>query len=191
MQATVALTSSEQVESTIHSRYRFKPNRSKSLGMRDTSHKLSDGTRSKGLVKSEKPLACPKISVHDEIGQLFRIVSMKTTSKDFKRAHWKTSMLVSGVILLATPLNIAEAKNKGWQFVRDEFLQGDPELLQFHCDRGKEANRESVSAFNDAWVKDIKKLRSEAGVAPIGPDGSNQFFSGLSMAMKSRCPGVW
>ena len=116
---------------------------------------------------------------------------MKTTTEDCKRAHWKTSMLVSGVILLAIPLNVSEAKDKGWQFVRDDFLQGDPELLLFHCDRGKEANSESASAFNDEWVKNIKKIRFEAGVAPIGPNGSNLFFSGLSMAMKSRCPGVW
>lgn len=116
---------------------------------------------------------------------------MKTTTEDCKRAHWKTSVLVSGVILLAIPLNVSEAKDKGWQFVRDDFLQGDPELLLFHCDRGKEANSESVSAFNDEWVKNIKKIRFEAGVAPIGPNGSNLFFSGLSMAMKSRCPGVW
>ena len=100
-------------------------------------------------------------------------------------------MLVSGVILLAISLNISEAKGKGWQFFRDDFLQGDPELLQFHCDRGKEANRKSLSAFNDAWIKKIKKLRFEAGVAPIGPNGSNEFFGGLSMAMKSHCPGVW
>ena len=116
---------------------------------------------------------------------------MKTTTENRKHAHWKTSMLVSGVILLAIPLNTLEAKGKGWQFFRDDFLQGDPELLQFHCDRGENANSESISAFNDDWVKSIQKLRFEAGLAPIGPNGSNLFFSGLSMAMKSRCPGVW
>ena len=89
------------------------------------------------------------------------------------------------------PLNVSVAKDKGWQNVRDDFLQGDPELLQFHCDRGEEANRESVSAFNDEWVKNIQKLRFEAGVVPIGSNGSNLFFSGLSVAMKSRCPEVW
>ena len=100
-------------------------------------------------------------------------------------------MLAWGVILLAMPLNVSGAEDKGWQDVRDDFVQGDPELLQFHCDRGEEANRESISAFNDAWVNNIKKLRFEAGVVPIGPNESNLFFSGLSMAMKSRCPGVW
>ena len=142
-------------------------------------------------MKSEKPLVCPEITDQDETSQLFGIVWMKTTTEDCKHADWKTSILISGVILLAIPLNVSEAKDKGWQVVRDDFLKGDPELLQFHCDRGKEANRESVSAFNDAWVKKIKKLRFEAGVSPIAPDGSNVFFSGLSMAMKSRCPGVW
>ena len=152
---------------------------------------LCAGPWAGGVVKSEKPLACPEISDHDEISQLVGFVEMKTTTKNCKHAHWKTSMLVSGVILLAIPLNISEAKEKGWQFVRDDFLQGDPELLQFHCERGKEANKKSISAFNDAWIKKTKKIRFEAGVAPIGPNGSNEFFSGLSMAMKSRCPGVW
>ena len=95
-------------------------------------------------MKSEKPLACPEISDHDEISQLVGIVEMKTTAENRKHAHWKTLMLVSGVILLAISLNISEAKGKGWQFFRDDFLQGDPELLQFHCDRGKEANRKSI-----------------------------------------------
>jgi len=116
---------------------------------------------------------------------------VKTTTENCKRAHWKTSMLVCGVILLAIPLNDSVAKEKGWQYVRDDFLQGDPELLQFHCDRGKKANEKSKSAFNDAWIKKIKKIRFEAGLAPIEPNGSNEFFSGLSMAMKSRCPEVW
>ena len=108
-----------------------------------------------------------------------------------QHAHWKTSMLISGVILLLIPLKISEAKEKGWQFFRDDFLYESPEVLQYHCDRGKEANRKSISAFNDAWINKITKLRFDAGVAPIEPNGSNEFFSGLSMAMKSRCPGVW
>ena len=92
---------------------------------------------------------------------------------------------------MAMPQSVVGGEINGWQKVRDDFLQGDPELLQFHCDRGENANSKSISAFNDAWVKNIQKLRFEAGVAPIGPNGSNLFFSGLSMAMKSRCPGVW
>ena len=92
---------------------------------------------------------------------------------------------------MAMPPSVGGGEVNRWQEVRDDFLQGDPELLQFHCDRGENANRKSISAFNDAWVKNIQKLRFEAGVAPIGPNGSNLFFSGLSMAMKSRCPGVW
>ena len=152
---------------------------------------LRGGPWAQGLVKSERPLACPEIFDHDEISQVVGIVEMKNITENCKHGHWKTSMMVTGVILLAIPLNVSKAKEKGWQFVRDDFLQGDPELLQFHCDRGKEANRESVSSFNDAWIKKTKKIRFEAGVAPIGPNGSNEFFSGLSMAMKSRCPGVW
>ena len=92
---------------------------------------------------------------------------------------------------MAMPPSVVGGEVDRWQEVRDDFLRGDPELLQFHCDRGENANRKSISAFNDAWVKNIQKLRFEAGVAPIGPNGSNLFFSGLSMAMKSRCPGVW
>ena len=92
---------------------------------------------------------------------------------------------------MAMPPSLVRAEQKGWQEVKDDFLQGDPELLQFHCDRGKEANKKSISAFNDAWVDNIQMMRFEAGVAPQRLDGSNLFFSGLSMAMKSRCPGVW
>ena len=92
---------------------------------------------------------------------------------------------------MALPPSVFGGEVHGWQEVRDDFLQGDPEILQFHCDRGENANRESISAFNDDWVKNVQKLRFESGVAPIGPNGSNLFFSGLSMAMKSGCPGVW
>ena len=56
---------------------------------------------------------------------------------------------------MAMPQSVVGGEINGWQKVRDDFLQGDPELLQFHCDRGKEANRESVSAFNDVWVNNI------------------------------------
>ena len=145
----------------------------------------------RGLVISAKVMGCPEISVHDEISQRFGIVQMKAPTEHCKRDHWKSSPLVCGVILLAMPLSVVGGELNGWQEVRDDFLQGDPELLQFHCDRGEKANRESISAFNDDWVKNIQKLRFEAGVSPIGPNGSNLFFSGLSMAMKSRCPGVW
>ena len=94
-------------------------------------------------------------------------------------------------LLVATPLGGLRAEQKGWQEVRDDFLQGDPELMQFHCGRGEEANEKYISAFNDEWVKNIQTLRFEAGVATDRADSSNLFFSGLSMAMKSRCPGVW
>ena len=92
---------------------------------------------------------------------------------------------------MAMPLSVRGSEVNEWQKVRDDFLQGDLGLLQFHCDRGENANRKSISAFNNDWVKNTQKLRFEAGVVPIGPNGPNLFFSGLSMAMKSHCPGVW
>ena len=116
---------------------------------------------------------------------------VKAPVEDSKRGHWKSALLVCGMILMAIPPSVVRSEQQGWQEVRDDFLQGDPNLLQFHCDRGEEANKKSISAFNDAWVKNIQMLRFEAGVAPRRPNGSNLFFSGLSMAMKSRCPGVW
>ena len=152
---------------------------------------VEDRQGAAGVVKIVKTMAWSEISAHDESSQPFGIDHMKAPSEDFKRGNWKTSLLVFGVILMAMPLGVVRAEQKGWQDVRDDFLQGNSELLQFHCDRGEEANRESLSAFNDAWVKNIQKLRFESGVAPIGPNGSNLFFSGLSMAMKSHCPGVW
>ena len=94
-------------------------------------------------------------------------------------------------LLVVTPLGGLRAEQKGWQEVRDDFLQDDSEFVQFHCGRGQDANEKSMSAFNDEWVKNIQMLRFEGGVATQRADSSNLFFSGLSMAMKSRCPGVW
>ena len=130
-------------------------------------------------------------SVEEARARLEAARILKAPAEDSKRGHWKSALLVCGVILMAMPPSLVRAEQKGWQEVRDDFLQGDPELLQFHCDRGKEANKKSISAFNDAWVDNIQMMRFEAGVAPQRLDGSNLFFSGLSMAMKSRCPGVW
>ena len=140
---------------------------------------------------SAKVIGCPEISAQDVISQLFGTIQMKALTEHCKRDHWKSSLIVSGVILMALPPSILGGEVHGWQEVRDDFLQGDPELLQFHCGRGENANRKSISAFNDDWVKNVQKLRFESGVAPIGANGSNLFFSGLSMAMKSSCPGVW
>ena len=136
-------------------------------------------------------VAWPEISDHDERRQPYGIEHMKTPFKDFRRNHWKSSLLVFGTILMAMPPSIVKAELNGWQEVRDDFLQGDPGLLQFHCDRGEESNKKSMSAFNDEWIKKIQNLRFEAGVATRQPESSNSFFSGLSMAMKSRCSGVW
>ena len=132
-----------------------------------------------------------EIFAHDESSQRFAVPQMQDVTEDCKRVHLQPFLLALGMILMVMPLNIAMAESNDWQEVRDDFLQGDPELLQFHCDRGEEANKKSISAFNDAWVKKTYMLRFEAGVAPHSLDGSNIFFGGLSMAMKSRCPGVW
>ena len=149
---------------------------------------VEGGEGPEGVVKI---VAWPEISAHDESSQPFGIDHMKAPIEDFKRGYWKSSLLVFGVILMAMPISVVRAEQKGWQEVRDDFLEGDPELLQLHCDRGDEANKKSISAFHDEWVKNIQILRFEAGVATRRPDSSNLFFSGLSMAMKSRCPGVW
>lgn len=149
---------------------------------------MEGGQGPEGVVKI---VAWPEISAHDESSQPFGIDHMKAPIEDFKRGYWKSSLLVFGVILMAMPISVVRAEQKGWQEVRDDFLEGDPELLQLHCDRGDEANKKSISAFHDEWVKNIQILRFEAGVATRQPDSSNLFFSGLSMAMKSRCPGVW
>ena len=130
-------------------------------------------------------------SAHDEIRQSLEILPMKAPSKDCNHSTRWSSLMICGVILIAMPLRTASAEPRDWQEVRDTFLKEDQELLKFHCDRGTKANQQSISAFNDAWVSNIQTLRIEAGVAPHRPDGSNPFFSGLSMAMKSRCPGVW
>lgn len=119
------------------------------------------------------------------------MVRIKAPADDCKHAHWKSPLIVCGAILMAMPLCVARAEQQGWQDVRDDFLQGELELLQFHCDRGEDANRKSMSAFHDAWVENTQALRFNAGLEPRQPDGSNLFFSGLSMAMKSHCPGVW
>ena len=102
---------------------------------------------------------------------------VKTPADDSKRGLLLSALLVCGVILMAIPPSDVRAEQQGWQEVRDDFLQGDPELLQSHCDRGEEANKKSISAFNDAWVKNVQNLRFEAGVVPRRPDGSNLFFS--------------
>ena len=136
-------------------------------------------------------VAWPEISEHDEGRQPYGMEHMKTPFKDFRRNHWKSSLLVFGTILMAMPPSIVKAELNGWQEVRDDFLQGDPGLLKFHCDRGEEANKRSISTFNNEWIKKTQNLRFEAGIATHQPDSSNSFFSGLSMAMKSRCPGVW
>ena len=92
---------------------------------------------------------------------------------------------------MATSLEHVSAEQKSWQDVRDDFMQRNSEFVRFHCDRGKESNKKSISAFNDEWVSKIILLRAEAGVATDQIESSSLFFAGLSMAMKSLCPGVW
>ena len=142
-------------------------------------------------MRIQKSIDGPEISTHNKISQIFGMRKKQAGTEGYKRINLKSFLLILGMILMVIPLNIARAEDNDWQEVRDDFLQGDPELLQFHCDRGKEANKKSISAFNDAWLKMIKILRFKAGVSTNSTDSSNIFFSGLSMAMKSQCPGVW
>ena len=74
---------------------------------------------------------------------------------------------------------------------KEAMLNDDVELVQLHCARGAEDNRRGLSAFNDAWVRQMQTLRFEAGLAPNRPDGSNDFLAALSAAMHVRCPDVW
>ena len=130
------------------------------------------------------------ISVHDESSRLLSVTLFEDKPKAFKRIGLKSFVLGVGVALSAMPIRIVKAEQEAWLGVRDDLLENS-ELMQFHCDRGAEDNKKGSSAFNNDWVKQTNMLRFEAGVARSGPAGSNGFFSGLSMAMKSRCPGVW
>ena len=103
----------------------------------------------------------------------------------------RSLLLVVGMVFVAIAPGMANPQQKNWQNVRDDFLHGDPELMQFHCDRGAVANQLGLSVFNDAWVKKTQALRFEAGVAKAPPEGSKLFFTGLSAAITSRCPDVW
>ena len=62
-----------------------------------------------------KIVALPEISAHDESSQPFGIDHMKAPIEDFKRGYWKSSLLVFGVILMAMPLSVVRAEQKGWQ----------------------------------------------------------------------------
>ena len=103
----------------------------------------------------------------------------------------RSLLLVVGMVFVAIAPGMANPQQKNWQNVRDDFLTGDPELMQFHCDRGAVANQLGLSVFNDAWVKKTQALRFEAGVAKAPPEGSKLFFTGLSAAITSHCPDVW
>ena len=143
------------------------------------------------MVRFQKTMDRSNVSAHDEINQLCGTSHMKIATDDCKRDLLKSFLLVSGLILTTIPLSIAKADQNNWEEIRNNFLEGEQEFLQLQCDRGAESNKKGLSTFNNDWVKETNKLRFNAGVAQLGPDGSNIFFSGLSMAMKSRCPGVW
>ena len=103
----------------------------------------------------------------------------------------RSLLLVLGMIFVVIAPGMAKPQQQNWQDVRDDFLHGDPALIQFHCERGAVANQLGLSVFNDAWVKKTQALRFEAGVAKAPPEGSKLFFAGFSAAITSRCPDVW
>ena len=98
-------------------------------------------------------------------------------------------MLTSGLLVASIiPTHAAEAD---WKRLRDAFLGPDQHIVKRNCLRGEEANAEGLSAFNDAWVEEMRTLRINAGVSTIKPDGSNHFFRGLATAMRQSCPAIW
>ena len=99
------------------------------------------------------------------------------------KSLWKASLLL--VIIHATAL----AQTRSWQTFRDEFLGDSKEQLQSFCRKGRQDNKQGLSLFNDAWVKQISQLRIDAGVDPHR--GSDDFFAGLAAAVRATCPEVW
>ena len=96
---------------------------------------------------------------------------------------WKAVLLVT---LIHTA---AGAQTRSWQTFRDEFLGDSKEQLQSFCEKGQQDNKQGLSLFNDAWVKQISQLRINAGVDPHW--GSGDFFAGLAAAVRETCPEVW
>ena len=90
-------------------------------------------------MRIQKTVDGPEIFGHDESSQRHAVPQMQHLTEDCKRVHLQPFLLALGMTVM--PLNIAMAESNDWQEVRDDFLQGDPELLQFHCDRGEEANK--------------------------------------------------
>ena len=97
--------------------------------------------------------------------------------------------LLRVALLLALLHTTASAQTRSWQTFRDEFLGDSKEQLQNFCLKGEQDNKQGLSLFNDAWVKQISQLRIDAGVDPRS--GSNDFFAGLAAAIRQTCPEVW
>ena len=96
-----------------------------------------------------------------------------------------------GVVLMIGAFSGLEPSALAQAHSKQAMLNDDAELVLMHCERGAVVNRQGLSAFNDAWVKQMQTLRFEAGLAQARPDGSNMFFAALSAAMQELCPGVW
>ena len=100
-----------------------------------------------------------------------------------RRTIWTFSLL----LLLSNTAALAQTRS--WQSFKDEFLGDSKEQLQSFCQKGRLDNKNGLSLFNDAWVREISALRIQAGVDPHW--GSGDFFAGLSAAIVETCPEVW
>ena len=82
----------------------------------------------------------------------------------------------------------ASAQTRSWQAFR-RISRRQQKQLQSFCEKGQQDNKQGLSLFNDAWVKQISQLRINAGVDPHW--GSGDFFAGLAAAVRETCPEVW
>ena len=130
------------------------------------------------------------ICAQHEISSWCRMRLLHAVRGPANQSVWTWLLIAAASGLLPSAL-LNPALAQGQSQSKEAMLNDDLELVQRHCARGAEDNRRGLSAFNDAWVKQMQTLRFEAGVAPNRPDGSNDFLAALSAAMHVRCPDVW
>ncbi|MFM8974820.1 MAG: hypothetical protein ACKOFN_03765 [Vulcanococcus sp.] len=94
-------------------------------------------------------------------------------------------------LLLALAAGPAMAEQASWMTIRDDFLGDLKPVLLRHCAKGRADNKAGLSLFNDAWVKQMTRLRFQAGVDDQQGTTSKAFFAGLSAAVSQACPGIW